>query len=281
MQFGVLIFINIILWALFYLVISLKLERSAAEFREKRFRREMDEVIREFNETAERNISILENRIAIMKKMLANTGALRSVDISLMDEIESPADAEGKAPGPFRSKAESPGTLENEHVMPQSAPRQERRADNTTVGEEPGLAYHATMLIRTLSDKAVKIRNIALEYVYARLTRDQRAAADADRQARKSALQSEDFVNTGDHAHLIERELRDMKSMSPSPGGEHDFDDPGLSEDELMDMFHGSGDKYGLAAELYRKGYPVDVLARCSSIPLGEIKLVLNLNKSL
>jgi hypothetical protein len=277
MQFGVLIFINIILWALFYLVISLKLERSATEFREKRFRREMDEVIREFNETAERNISILENRIAIMKKMLANTGALRSVDISLMDEVELPS--AGEAPIPSRPKAEPAGDYERARVTPQAAAHHERRPERADAVEEPGLAYHASMLVRMLSEKAVKIRNIALEYAYARLTRDQRAAAEAERLARKSALQSEDFVNTGDRAHLIEREFQDMKSMSP--GGEPDSDGSGLSEGELMEMFHGSDDKYGLAAELYRQGYPVDVLARCSSIPLGEIKLVLNLNKSL
>ncbi len=277
MQFGVLVFINIILWALFYLVISLKLERSAAEFREKRFRREMDEVIREFNETAERNISILENRIAIMKKVLANTGALRSVDISLMDEDE-PADA-GNAPEPSLHGAEPAGEHKKAPVMPQAAVHHERMQERAATVEEPGLAYHVSMLIRRLSEKAIKVRNIALEYAYARLTRDQRAAAEAERRERKSALQGEDFVNTGDHAHLIEREFRDVKSMSP--GSEPDPEGPGLNEDELVDMFQGSRDKYGLAAELYRQGYPVDVLARCSSIPLGEIRLVLNLNKSL
>lgn len=91
MQFAILLFINIILWTLFYFVISLKLERSASEFREKKMRREMDQIIQDFNATAERNISILENRISIMKRLLRQTGAYKEFSVDVRDETVTPA----------------------------------------------------------------------------------------------------------------------------------------------------------------------------------------------
>ncbi|MBN2858442.1 MAG: hypothetical protein JXN63_08580 [Candidatus Delongbacteria bacterium] len=61
---------NIFTGTVLYLVLSLKLEKSADEFRIKKLRREIDETIREFNATAERNISLLENRIRMVNKVL-------------------------------------------------------------------------------------------------------------------------------------------------------------------------------------------------------------------
>lgn len=278
MQFAVLIFINIILWALFYLVISLKLERSATEFREKRFRREMDEVIREFNETAERNISILENRIAIMKKILANTGALRSVDISLMDDdVSAPREPAGNA---RRTTPEPDWIAEVERPDPAPSFRTRETGNGTmSAPGEPGLAFHVSMTMRMLGERALKLRNSLLEFVYARLTRDESAAGKPDAPVRKSALQGGVFVHTGEGGGLIERELQNAKPMAAER--EADAGEPDLSEDELAEMFQDSDDKYGLAAELYRQGYSLEMLSRSSSIPPGEIRLVLNLNKSL
>ena len=66
--------VNILVGTVFYLIISLKLEKSASELHVKKIRREMDDMIREFNLTAERNISLLENRIDIMKRLLEKNG---------------------------------------------------------------------------------------------------------------------------------------------------------------------------------------------------------------
>ncbi|MFC1671138.1 hypothetical protein ACFL20_12175, partial [Spirochaetota bacterium] len=64
MQFFIIIVINLIMGALFYLVISLKLEKSSTHFREDKLRKEMDDIINEFNLVTERNVSILESKIA-------------------------------------------------------------------------------------------------------------------------------------------------------------------------------------------------------------------------
>src|SRR6056297_210785 len=96
MQLFILMVINIALGTVFYLVISLKLEKSASEYREKKFRREMDEVIREFNNTAERNISLLEHKINVMKKLLRESGQLSSFDMTLGEKGDAGNDETGE-----------------------------------------------------------------------------------------------------------------------------------------------------------------------------------------
>ena len=83
MQYFVFFIINIFILAVFYLIFSLKLERNASEFREKKLKKVMDEIMTEFNSSAERNISILEKKIDVMKRLLERAGELKSIDISL------------------------------------------------------------------------------------------------------------------------------------------------------------------------------------------------------
>ena len=45
----------------------------------------MAEIIREFNSTAERNISILENHISTLKKLMNENGTLKGVDFTVLD----------------------------------------------------------------------------------------------------------------------------------------------------------------------------------------------------
>ena len=83
--FFTIIFTNILIGSILYLVISLKLEKTSSAFFSRKLKREMDEIISEFNETAERNISILENRISIYKKLMAKDflpGFDETVDVS-------------------------------------------------------------------------------------------------------------------------------------------------------------------------------------------------------
>jgi hypothetical protein len=91
-------------------------------------------------------------------------------------------------------------------------------------------------------------------------------------------------VHTADKAasspragELITRELVPADSGSPLIAGEKAGNLP--DDAELSLLFEGADDKYQLVDELYRRGLSMDTLARCSGIPLGEIKLVLNLSK--
>lgn len=86
MQLFVSVLINIFIAVVFYLIITVKLERSANEFRQQRLKKEMDEMMRDFSAAAERYISVLENRISAAKRLLEKTGNMQSVDITVSDE---------------------------------------------------------------------------------------------------------------------------------------------------------------------------------------------------
>ena len=51
-----------------------------------------------------------------------------------------------------------------------------------------------------------------------------------------------------------------------------------LDEDGLLNLFKESDDKYSLISDLYGRGYPMDVLAKTSGVPIGEVRLVLSLH---
>ena len=80
MYLFIIILVNIFIGVAVYLIISLKLERSASDFRQQRLRKEIDEMLKEFNSAAERNISLLESRINIMKRLLEQSGSFKGVD---------------------------------------------------------------------------------------------------------------------------------------------------------------------------------------------------------
>ena len=77
---------NIFTGAVIFLILSLKIEKTSSTFQEKKLRREMGEIITEFNSTAERNITLLENRISIMKKILNENGSLKGIDFTVLDD---------------------------------------------------------------------------------------------------------------------------------------------------------------------------------------------------
>ena len=76
MEFFLLFIFNIFTGAVIYLILSLKIERTSATFQEQKLKKEMGEIITEFNSTAERNITLLESRINIMKRLLSEKGDL-------------------------------------------------------------------------------------------------------------------------------------------------------------------------------------------------------------
>jgi hypothetical protein len=86
--------VNILVGTVFYLVISLKLEKSASELHVKKIRREMDEMIKEFNLTAERNISLLENRIDMMKRLLERNGIPVDFEVTSSERYSNIGDHE-------------------------------------------------------------------------------------------------------------------------------------------------------------------------------------------
>lgn len=117
MQLLIMILINIAMAVVLYLVISLRLERSASEFREQKLRKEMDAIMREFNRAAERNITLLEHRIETMKRLLERSGDITSVDFTVADSVEKTEE--------YRKAAERDRTLPVVPETPVSAETKE------------------------------------------------------------------------------------------------------------------------------------------------------------
>ncbi|HOK92424.1 MAG TPA: hypothetical protein PLN03_06330, partial [Spirochaetota bacterium] len=90
MEFFLLFLFNIFTAVVIYLVLSLKIEKSSATFQEKKLRKEMGEIITEFNSTAERNITILENKISILKRLLNEAGNIKGIDMRVFDNGDLP-----------------------------------------------------------------------------------------------------------------------------------------------------------------------------------------------
>jgi hypothetical protein len=286
MEFVILIAVNIAMFAIFYLIISLKLERSASEFREKKLRKVMDEIIKEFNETAERNISILENKISVMKRLMDASGSLKSIDVSVMDEGNSGFAV--KQESELLEQALSPvfNNLSGTKVSA-SAPR-----NNISPAERIGnrLSFLGHGLYNVGCKISVVIREKLLsgrDYVDANsgsrrnsssVILPSRGVQIPDRERRFDYTIEEQVIPVSNEGFTIEKEYTDIKDHLLSVEETEEIDK--MSERELTGLFTSSDDKYNLISDLFNEGYTVELLSRSSGIPVGEIRLVLNLNNS-
>jgi len=272
MQLFILIVINIALGTVFYLVISLKLEKSASEYREKKFRREMDEVIREFNNTAERNISLLENKINVMKKLLRESGQISSIDITLGDEkndrIENPDLSAGN-----EGRIDEPDTKIHDH---------QKSAVDTPMIMKKGKSFNDV-----LHETWYWVKNILVD-LKEKFPKNAPNRKDRKELNKKTSVSETGTLQKGNSFDItIEK---DFTSLNLSTAVDTEINEEletvkedmaPAHDDNLEEMFSGTDDKYGLVADLYKQGYPLDILARSSGIPLGELKLILNLSSSL
>jgi hypothetical protein len=269
MQFFALILLNIAMFAIFYLLISLKLERKATEFREKKLRRLMEEMIAEFNETAERNITLLESRITTMKKLLQSPGGLKSLDVSVMGGEEGSI---GHVPPPDEK---SPARHAD------AVPKRRTRGHGSDQAV-PGLAMAGEALVRGAGTLARKVRGLIAKATEPAAGDDipafpdGYATAESDRtgdlRENAEATGAQEILPQRSPGSLIRKDLSTLgAAVKQEPPAEQ------AAEEEIAGLFNGAGDKYALVGDLYGKGYSIELISRCSGIPQGEIRLVLNL----
>lgn len=259
MQFFFLLLFNVFLGAVLYLVISLKLERSATEFRERRFRKEMDEIIKEFNSTAERNISLLETRIRVLRRLLEKTGGIKSLDITLAEEEAAEQQAAAREHRPAHPA---------DAVISRDRPRD--RAPLITGGENNGGALIKKGLL-LLFEKFIDILPAGKGA----------GAADID-------MAGEEMYDAGDEPdEPVYREVpeaarvsieKDMALMMPAAPPE--VERSHLTEEEIGEIIASSDDRYKMVSLLFEHGCGVEDISRHSGIPVGEVRLVLNLSRS-
>ncbi len=268
MQFFFLLLFNVFLGAVLYLVISLKLERSATEYRERRLRKEMDAIIREFNLTAERNISILEGKIRVMRRLLEKTGDIRSVDL-IMEEEDLVASTEAKKDETNMEEAGYDPAIPGERLG-ESIARAGKAAAIAGGAVKKGLLIFFEKINHMLSRREV----LPAEHV---------PQLGARREPGHDVMLLQDppvrreWVVEEPRPVLIEKDLRDVAPVEPPDAAPDESARP-LSEREIEEIVAGSDDKYAMVSVLFEGGCGVEEISRYSGLPAGEVRLVLNLS---
>lgn len=282
MEFFILIVVNIFLGTLFYLVITLKLEKSASTFREKKLRREMDDIIKEFNETAERNILLLERKINVLRRLLQEAGTLESIDVNIGDGTEGDiAAGTGEAPDRMYRERGGPVLDAGEKPAATTSFAAKGKKDIPEVRDivsnlKKGFVDLAEGVLRRLAKRPAGAAGEGGEPVP--LHEDVRERSGGHGPHAGSAVTS---APGGRKDFSIEKEYRDIQEKLASDAVTGAGKELSLSPDEIKDLFSSAEDKYSMISMLYGKGYSVEVLSRCSGIPPNEVKLVLDLSNSL
>jgi len=198
----------------------------------------MGEIITEFNSTAERNITILENKISILKRLLNEAGNIKGIDMRVFDN--------GDLPG---MKGETKlQTLEEK---------------NTPVERKPSHTKEVIPSNEIISADVSKLRTFE---------KTEKVKAKATTMTKEERKKSIDFIEDSPIDFL------DIyKEEKGSPVGLEDKIEESL-EDNISELFAKTKDKYTLINDLYSKGYTVEELSRFSGLPSGEVRLVISLN---
>jgi len=270
MQIFILILLNILIGTVFYLLINLKIEKSSSKFYEKKLREEMDEIIREFNLISDRNISILENRINIMKKLLERQGTLTNIDIVLKEELNS---IENKIDNKNVNESSNKETLKSSE---KNINNQNKNRQDFYHVEKKGLIdvlENALINLKqffTKKDVDLNSKNVVLDKPNELIKKDYSSLE-------KNGEGLANLVKKESREWLVDDELTyDEINLKDSQSKDIFIKDKG--DEDLSDVFRETSDKYKLICELYEKGYDMENISRYSGLPIGEIKLVLNLN---
>ena len=237
------ILFNLFTGSIIYLVLSLKIERTSSTYQEKRLKREMNEIMTEFNAAAERNISILENRISIVKNMAGEKGILKKLDYTVSDDIY---------------KNDGLPAVNAASVKEKNDPDDNNKDKISGKKSETGVDAAEGGFLLNLIEKIPFVKKgveIAMGEVYNNYSQDQ--AAD------KFSIEKE----------LTRGAVLDLKiddDVIPELKAEE--------ADNIEELFINSDDKYTLINDLHVKGYSIEELSRYSGIPAGEVKLIISLN---
>lgn len=257
MEFLLLFILNIFTGTLIYLILSLKMERTSSTYQEQKLKKEMGEIITEFNATAERNITLLENKIALLRRLMGETGALRSMDVILEHKPENEKiPHEGK---PHNSEEIKTG----------------KKLLNTS---DPGIITKKA----SVSGESGFLGGIIDKMHSLGKSQDLKPAISGEISGTGRGTMDKENVTA---------EFKEHRVPGKSTGSRIDFrsDDeiafvpdnniqPDDTDEDIAGLFMNSKDKYALIVELSSKGYSIEELAGYSGLPSGEVKLVISLN---
>ncbi len=272
MEFLLLVFINLIMGTIFYLILRLRLEKYASDYREKRLRREMDEIINEFNETADRNITILENRIEYLKKLLEKSGKITSIDIKINNEIEKITNLKS-VNNDYNSKViDRMDDIDVSIVEPDDNKKKHHYSKGTL--------FPLTKIFNILNKKNI-LKMTGFFNVRASNRTMLTETNDNNYRSENNIIDINNRNKISTESSLQKENIEIVFDMDRNLSVKPKIENIDFSERRLEEMFSSSEDKYLLVSDLYNQGYPPDLIAKCSGIPIGEINLVLDLSNSL
>jgi len=245
---------NIFTGAIIFLILSLKIEKTSATFQEQKLRREMGEIITEFNSTAERNITLLENRISVLKKMMNESGSLKGVDFTVLDDKMMDNISRDKKDNFEKITHEKPVEKEKTKT-PVEKKAQPLKEEHTIMGAfmDKIQSFNLNENIEDPKGKTKKTQTIE----------------------NKNEKKHEPFS-------IIEKSITEpyKKNNLIDFSADEEIIIPYEEEkpDDIEEMFQTTNDKYLLIAQLFNKGHSVEELSKHSGLPAGEIKLVISLN---
>ncbi len=259
MQILLLMLFNVFMGAVLYLIISLKLERSATEFRERKLRKEMDEIIREFNATAERNITLLENRIMVMKGLLGKGGDKKMLNVVIDDESSVDKSLVLPHQPELNQESDISGDLVSGTTVRDGETH--RRGKRSVKKSLPLIIDR--LIHKKVNNKANIEKNV-----------------DSEEEVRSgnseyAGIITETKSGPGERKTLL---VKDLSGSVSAAGG--DANRTTLSEEEIAEIVSLGKDKYSLVSVLHNKGCSIEDISQYSGIPIGEVRLVLNLVSS-
>jgi hypothetical protein len=277
--------VNILIASVFYLVISLKLERSATEFRSKRLRKEMEELINEFNNTAERNLSLLEYKINILRELLKRGDALNGIDITIDDENVQPLSAEKSKTKSHNRKNNLTAETKNTGKKHDAIIADIINQRNVVNEMQSDFNNEKSINKQNNIESPIMEGNSAIPSVKEQLLELSRIIVARIKEYIKYKYKKN--VAMKDLSDVHYHEMQDMSTTSfqsdsyileESMTKTSEEDTSNVDETVLQQMYENADDKYLFIAKLYSRGYTLQMLSKISGITISEISLILNLS---
>jgi hypothetical protein len=253
MDIFLLFIFNIFTGAVIFLILSLKIEKTSSTFQEKKLRKEMGEIITEFNSTAERNITLLETRISVLRKLLNENGSFHGVDFTVLDDkMMNNTGKDIKSSLKINNETEvKRNTVENKV----RSSKDEHKIAGTFIDKIQSFTKNEENTVienRTLNNNIKKVTNSEKKMEISRAD-EFSMETESDVFSKRSRI---DFSADEEITLKYEEE----KTIN------------------IEELFLNTEDKYLLIARLFNDGHSIDELAKHSGLPAGEIKLVISLN---
>lgn len=253
MDIFLLFIFNIFTGAIIFLILSLKIEKTSSTFQEKKLRREMGEIITEFNSTAERNITLLENRISILRKLLNENGSFHGVDFTVLDD--KMMNNTGK------------------DIKPLLKVNNETEVKRNTFENKVRISKDEHKITGTFIDKIQSFTKNEENKIIDNKTLDNKIKKASNLEKKKEIFETEDFIS------LVKKDATLTRSrIDFSADEEITLKYEEEKTVDIEELFNNTDDKYLLIAKLFNDGHSIDELAKHSGLPAGEIKLVISLN---